>query len=82
MVRFGIVFSPTKFMVLASSRELSYQVYCRLVGLNLSVVDNAKSFGGAISSGRYCNVAILSTIDGIGSAQTPIPQASPVDWSS
>ena len=47
-------------LVLASSRELAYGIYRRLPGLGLRVVDNAKSLGGAISSGRWRNAAILA----------------------
>jgi len=60
VVRTGGEFSPTKNIVLASRRQLAYTVYSRLSGLSLKVVDNAKSLGGAISSGRCRNAAILA----------------------
>ena len=60
LVAVGMDFSPTKNMVLASYRALAYQIYCRLHGLRLTVVDNAKSLGSAISSGRYRNAAIMA----------------------
>ena len=60
LVEIGMEFSPTKNIVLASRRELAFRILGQLRGLKLKVVDNAKSLGGAISSGRFRNTALLA----------------------
>ncbi|CAK0875640.1 unnamed protein product, partial [Prorocentrum cordatum] len=60
LVKVGMVFSPTKNMVFASRRELAVRIVSQHRGLRLKVVDMAKSLGGAISSGRFRNAALLT----------------------
>eukprot|EP00959_Pyramimonas_sp_CCMP1952_P038067 796484-Pyramimonas_sp.AAC.1 len=47
-------------MVFASRRELAVRIVSQHRGLRLKVVDMAKSLGGAISSGRFRNAALLT----------------------
>ena len=60
LIEVGMEFSHTKNVILASSRGMACGIACRLRGLKFKVVGNAKSLGGAISSGRTRNAALLA----------------------
>ena len=51
-------FSPTKNMVLCPTQRLASKIHGHFLGFK--VLESAESLGGAISSGRYRAIAILS----------------------
>ena len=60
LIDIGMDFSPTQNVVLVSHSWLATRIWQQLPGLNLKVVSNAKSLGGALSNGRRRNASVLA----------------------
>ena len=59
LISIGMDFSPTKNVIMASHTDIACNILSQLPGLNLSVVHNAKSLGGALSNGRFRNATVI-----------------------
>jgi hypothetical protein len=76
LVEIGMEFSPTKNVVLASSPRLAQDILDQLDGLHLKIVGNAKSLGGALSSGRHRNAAVATArLEGLRIGSVPYLEA-------
>jgi hypothetical protein len=60
LIAIGMEFSLTKNAIMASHSGMAGAILSRCRGLYLTVVNNAKSLGGALSNGRFRNTAVLS----------------------
>ena len=83
LVDVGMAFSDTRNVILASSDWLAYRIMRRLPRLRLRVVRNAKSLGGAISSGRGRHAKVAATrLAAFPRPQAAVPEAPPLGWRS